>query len=375
MKIVILGTAHPYRGGLAAFNERLAKEFAREGHEVMISNFTLQYPSIVFPGKSQYTDEPAPEGLKIERMFSSVNPFSWYSCGKKLRAMAPDILIVKYWLPFMAPAFGTICREVKKNGRTKVICIADNIIPHEHRIGDRALTKFFSRCVDGWVAMSREVYGDIRTVVGECRRVLAAHPVFDNYGEVISRKKALEILDLDEKYRYMLFFGFIRSYKGLDLLLKALAEPELKARKNLKLIIAGEFYGDSSPYFKIIGDYGIEDRVILRTDYIPNDRINSFFCAADIIVQPYKSATQSGVTQIGYHFGKPMLVTNVGGLPEIIADGESGYVVEPSSQEIAKAIADFYDNDRYDAFAAKTVERRSLFSWSRITEAILKNVE
>lgn len=371
MKIVIMGTAHPFRGGLAAFNERLAKQFINEGHDVEIYNFTLQYPSILFPGKTQYTDEPAPENLTIKRKVNSVNPFNWLKIGKELRAMAPDILIVKFWLPFMGPAFGTICREVKKGGKTKIICIADNIIPHEHRPGDVLFTKYFSKAIDGWIGMSKEVYNDVLKVVTEPKRALVPHPVFDNYGKVISREEALKNLDLEDRYKYLLFFGFIRGYKGLDLLLKAMAEPELAKMDNVKLIIAGEFYGDSAPYFKLISDLNLETRVVLRTDYIPNEAINSYFCASDLIVQPYKTATQSGVTQIGYHFGKPMLVTNVGGLPEIIGDKVSGYVVEPNERAIAQAIADFYNNNRYDSFAAATLERKKDFEWDKLTRAII----
>ncbi len=372
MKIVIMGTAHPFRGGLAAFNERLAKQFTEEGHDVEIYNFTLQYPSILFPGKTQYTNEPAPENLTIKRKVNSVNPFNWIKVGKELRNMAPDILIVKFWLPFMGPAFGTICREVKKGGKTKIICIADNIIPHEHRPGDMLFTKYFSNAIDGWIGMSKEVFNDVLKVVKDPNRALVPHPVFDNYGKVISREEALNNLELEEQYKYLLFFGFIRGYKGLDLLLKAMAEPELANMKQVKLIIAGEFYGDSAPYFKLIADYNLETRVVLRTDYIPNESINSYFCASDLIVQPYKTATQSGVTQIGYHFGKPMLVTNVGGLPEIIGDKISGYVVEPNEKAIAQAIADFYNNNRYESFAAATRERKKDFEWDKLTQAIIK---
>lgn len=372
MNIVIMGTAHPYRGGLAAFNERLAKQFAQEGHNVEIYNFSLQYPSILFPGKSQYTDEPAPDGLTIKQKVNSINPINWYKVGKELCKKAPDILIVKYWLPFMGPSLGTICRMVRKNGKTKVICIADNIIPHEHRPGDKIFTTYFSKGVDAWIGMSKEVYNDVLKVVSNPKRALVPHPVFDNYGQVITRSEALKRLDLEENFKYILFFGFIRGYKGLDLLLKAMAEPVLSNHKEIKLIVAGEFYGDSAPYFKLIQDLELENRVVLRTDYIPNEAINSYFCASDLIVQPYKTATQSGVTQIGYHFGKPMLVTNVGGLPEIIGHKVSGYVVEPNEKEIATAIADFYDNDRYNEYAAATLERKKEFEWSKLSEKIIE---
>ncbi len=370
MKIVLMGTAYPYRGGLAAFNERLAREFSKRGDDVVIYNFSLQYPSIFFPGKSQYSDEPAPEGLNICRRVNSVNPANWLRVGRELRRMAPDILLVKYWLPLMAPAFGTICREVRRNGKTKVVCIADNVIPHEHRVGDMALSRYFAKSVDAWIGMSKEVYDDVLKVATNPIRRLVPHPIYDNYGEPIAREKALELLGLDKSCRYLLFFGFIREYKGLDLLLRSLAEPELRGREDLKLIVAGEFYCDSAPYLKLIEELGIGERVILHTDYIPNDYVSRYFSAADLIVQPYKSATQSGVTQIGYHFGCPMLVTNVGGLHEIIADRVSGYVVEPTVHDIAVAIADFYDNGREAAFREATVERKKMFGWDKLADAI-----
>lgn len=372
MNIVIMGTAHPFRGGLAAFNERLAKQFISEGHNVEIYNFSLQYPSILFPGKTQYTDEPAPENLTIKQKVNSVNPINWIKVGKELCRMAPDVLIVKFWLPFMGPAFGTICRQIRKNRKTKIICIADNIIPHEHRPGDKIFTKYFSKAVDAWIGMSKEVYDDVLKVVKSPKRALIPHPVFDNYGQVISRQEALKRLNLDPANKYILFFGFIRGYKGLDLLFKAMAQPELSKHSEIKLIVAGEFYGDSQPYYKLIEELNIADRVELRTDYIPNEAINSYFCASDLIVQPYKTATQSGVTQIGYHFGKPMLVTNVGGLPEIIGHKVSGYVVEPDEKEIAQAIADFYDNDRYEAYAAATLLRKKEFEWSNLSGKIIE---
>ncbi|MDE7074598.1 MAG: glycosyltransferase, partial [Odoribacter sp.] len=294
MKIVILGTAHPYRGGLAAMNERLAQELSGQGHEVVIYNFTLQYPGFLFPGKSQYTDEAAPQGLKIIRKINSVCPFNWLKVGRELRKMRPDLLIIKFWLPFMGPALGTIARLARKNHHTRVICIADNMIPHEKRPGDRLFTKYFTKGVDGYIAMSHEVYADVEKLVAHPLRRFTPHPIYDHYGEIIPREEALKALKLDAAYRYLLFFGFIRDYKGLDWLLQAMADSRLK---DIRLIIAGEFYSDSEPYLRLIRELGLEEKVILHTDYIPNEQINRYFCAADLVVQPYKTATQSGVTQ------------------------------------------------------------------------------
>lgn len=369
MKIVILGPAHPYRGGIAALNERLAVQLLREGHEVTIYNFKLQYPGFLFPGKTQYTEDAPPENIRNVRKVNSVNPFNWLSVGKELKKRKPDLIIVRYWLPFMAPALGTICRIVRKNHRTKLICIADNIIPHEKRIGDRLLTRYFAGKVDGFIAMSREVYNDLEKFVRQPVRRYAPHPVYDHYGDIISREDALRQLNLSPDYRYLLFFGFIRSYKGLDLLLEAMADKRLDAYK-IKLIVAGEYYGNETYYQELIDKHKLDDKLVLRTAYIPSTEINNYFCAADLIVQPYKSATQSGVTQIGYYFNKPMLVTNVGGLSEIIADKLAGYVVEPVAEKIADAIVDFYRNTREAAFTAEMQKLKQRFSWANLTQNI-----
>lgn len=371
MKIVILGPANPYRGGIAALNERLAVELKKEGHEVIIFNFKLQYPGFLFPGKTQYTDDPAPKALKIVRKVNSVNPLNWLQVGRELKRLSPDLIVVRYWLPFMGPALGTICRLARRNKHTKVICIADNIIPHEKRPGDRLFTNYFVKGVDGFIAMSKEVFRDIDIFVRKPVKRFAAHPVYDHYGEIIPRQEALHKLNLSPDYRYLLFFGFIREYKGLDLLLEAMNDNRLR-EKPVKLIIAGEYYGNQEYYNDLINRFGLQDQLVLHTDYIPSDEINNYFCAADLIVQPYKSATQSGVTQIGYHFDKAMLVTDVGGLSEIIADRKSGYVVLPEGSAIADVIVDFYESEREEDFVRETKLLKQNFSWSNLTTKIFE---
>lgn len=371
MRIVILGPANPYRGGIAALNERLAVELKKEGHEIIIFNFKLQYPGFLFPGKTQYTDDPAPIALKIIRKVNSVNPINWLQVGWELKRLSPDLIVVRYWLPFMGPALGTICRLARRNKHTKVICIADNIIPHEKRPGDRLFTNYFVKGVDGFIAMSKEVFRDIDIFVRKPVKRFAAHPVYDHYGEIIPRQEALHKLNLSPDYRYLLFFGFIREYKGLDLLLEAMNDNRLR-EKPVKLIIAGEYYGNQEYYNDLINRFGLQDQLVLHTDYIPSDEINNYFCAADLIVQPYKSATQSGVTQIGYHFDKAMLVTDVGGLSEIIADRKSGYVVPPKGSAIADAIVDFYKSEREEDFVRETKLLKQNFSWSNLTTKIFE---
>ena len=374
MKIVILGTAWPYRGGLAVYNERLAREFAAEGNDVTIYTFTLQYPSFLFPGKTQYSTEAAPSDLKIVRSLNSINPLSWGKTGRAIRALQPDILIIKFWLPFMAPCLGRVARIVKRGGKTKVVSILDNIIPHEHRPGDRLFGRYFTRSVDGFVAMSDSVLEDLNQFDTVKPRVFCRHPLYDNFGAKASREEALKFLGLDSKQRYMLFFGLIRDYKGLDLLLKAYADSRFR-KMNVKLIVAGEFYSGSEKYFEMEKELGLEGMIVWKSDFVPDSEVRYCFGAADIIVQPYKSATQSGVTQIAYHFEKPMLVTNVGGLAEIVPDGKVGYVVEPDSAQIADALVDFFENSRQEQFTEGILTEKKQYAWSNMTRSVRKAAE
>jgi len=371
MRIIILGTAHPYRGGLASYNERLARQLNSEGHETEILTFTLQYPGFLFPGKSQFTDAPPPKDIKITRVLNSVNPFNWLRTGFRLRKKNPDILIIKYWHPSMSPCFGTVARIARnnKNGRTKVICIFDNVIPHEKSLIDRLLTRYFTRSIDGAVVMSRSVGEDLKSFRINIPVTFNPHPLYDNYGDMLSRGAALEKLKLETGYSYLLFFGFIRAYKGLDLLLEAFADQRLRNRR-LKLIVAGEFYESDKPYLDIINKNNIGNEVLILDRFIKEDEVSSLFCAADLVVQPYRSATQSGVTQIAYHFEKPMLVTDVGGLSEIVPDGKCGYVVKPEPVSIANAIIDYFSNNRKEEFTKNVREEKAKFTWDKLTKVI-----
>lgn len=369
MKIIILGTAYPYRGGLSAFNERLAYEYQNQGHEVEIYTFTHQYPDFLFPGKTQYSSDPAPENLKITRKVHSYNPFNWLKVGKEISQKRPDVMITKFWLPFMAPCFGTIARLVKRNKHTRIVSILDNVIPHEHRIGDKMFVRYFVNSTDGFVAMSKSVLQDLRLFTKTKPAAFSPHPLYDHYGIRLNREEALQLLNLPTSHRYVLFFGFIRSYKGLDILLQAFSDERLR-HSDIKLIVAGEFYGDSTPYLNLIKTLGIGDNVILRTDFIPDSEVNRYFSAADIVAQPYKTATQSGVTQIAFHFEKPMLVTNVGGLPEIVPDGKIGYVVEPDAPQIADALHRFFVENKQEEFERNIVDEKKKYAWSRFVETM-----
>jgi D-inositol-3-phosphate glycosyltransferase len=371
MKIISIGPAYPYRGGLASFNDRLAQQFSAEGNEVEILTFSLQYPGFLFPGKTQYTDGPAPSGIKITRKINSINPLNWIFNGFKIKKAKPDILLIRFWLPFMGPCLGTIARIAKSNKHTRVICIFDNVIPHEKRPGDYLLTKFFTGSIDGAIAMSYTVLNDLKVFREKIPVKLSPHPLFDNYGLPVSRNEALAALKLEPGDSYLLFFGFIRAYKGLDLLIKAFSDDRLRNR-NLKLIIAGEFYEDEAPYRNIIEKLNLQHDIIIFDHFIKDNEIPLFFCAADLVIQPYKSATQSGVTQIAFYFEKPMLVTDVGGLREIIPDGKCGYVVKPEPAFIADAMTDFFDNNRKEQFTEGVKKEKEKFTWDKMTAAIIE---
>lgn len=376
MKVIILGTAWPYRGGLATFNERLARQFVSEGHEVELYTFTLQYPSFLFPGKTQYTNEPAPADLTIRRVLNSCNPINWLRVGHAIRKAAPDMLICCYWMSFFAPAFGLVSRIARRNERTRCIALVHNMIPHEPNILDKLFAPYFVASQDGFVALSESVVGDIEKVESQTSRVkrpktFSPHPIYDHYGERMSKNEACKALNLPADKNYMLFFGLVRAYKGLDLLLGAFGcvKDQLP---NLQLIIAGEFYEDEDKYHAQIAQLGLADRVIIRNEFIPDGDLRKYFGAADLIVQPYKTATQSGVTQVAFHFEKPMLVTNVGGLGEIVHDHQMGYACEPTAEAIANDVSDYFTNNRQEAYTSYLQKEKTKYTWSKMTEAFIK---
>jgi D-inositol-3-phosphate glycosyltransferase len=370
MKVVIIGPAYPLRGGLATYNERLARAFRAAGDEVRIVTFSLQYPDFLFPGQTQFSTEPGPTDLDIEVSLNSVNPFSWLAVGRRLRRERPDLLVFRFWLPVMGPALGTVARLARSNSHTRVVAITDNVIPHEKRPGDRPLTRYFLSACDGFVTMSRAVLGHLQQLgFGQKPALYRPHPLYDNFGPARPKAEALAALGLAPEVHYVLFFGFIRAYKGLDVLLEAMADARIAALP-VKLLIAGEFYEDAAPYEALIAKYDLEGRLVRATDFIPNERVADYFSAADLVVQPYKNATQSGVSQVAYHFGRPMLVTDVGGLAELIPAGVVGYVVPPTALAIADAMVDFYTHGREEAFAAGVRQEAKKFSWEVMVDAL-----
>ena len=367
-KLVIIGPAWPLRGGLSAFDEKLATQFTEKGIQTKIDTFSLQYPSILFPGKSQYTTDPKPKDVNISVCINSINPLNWIKIGLQLYREKPDLIIVRFWIPFLAPCLGTILKIAKKNNHTKVISIVDNMIPHEKRMGDRLLTQYFVKTVDGFIAMSEKVKNDIKTFSHKPVSI-SPHPIFNHFGDPITKMEARKQLGLPQEKKIILFFGYIRKYKGLDLLIQAMSSESIK-KLNIQLMIVGEFYEDASNYHDLVNSLGLQNQISFYSNYIPDGEVKNYVCSADFIIQPYKNATQSGVTPLAYHFEKPMLVTNVGGLADTVPNLKTGIVVEPTTNAIVKGIENLYELGE-NHFIPNIIEEKKKYSWAQMTEKFL----
>ncbi len=370
-KIIIIGPAYPLRGGLATFNERLARAFQSEGYEVIIYTFSLQYPSILFPGKTQFSESAPPQDLNIKVEINSINPLNWWRMGRKIRNEKADKVMIRYWLPFLGPCLGTIARFIQKSNDTEVIALVDNAIPHEKRIGDHTFSTYFVNSVDRFVTMSQKVADDLRTF-SDKEITVTNHPLYDNFENRVTKTEARKLLDIDANDYVFLFFGFIRKYKGLDLLVEAFNEMDFKGR-NCKLLIAGEFYaGEDDIKQQIVSSPRTKD-ILCHTKFIKDEEVYQYFCAADAVIQPYRMATQSGVTPLAYHFEVPMMVTRVGALPDMVPPS-IGIITEPDVTSIAKGLEDMFDFDT-EIFAKSIVEEKKKYSWSILTNIISGNVD
>ena len=371
MKITFLGPAYPYRGGLATIIERLARVFQARGNEVDIKTFSLQYPRLLFPGKSQFRTGEAPEGLAISREVSTINPLTWWRVGRKLRREAPEVVVLKYWTPLMAPCFGTIYRLARRNGKTKVVVHLDNITPHEPHFYDRPLNRYFLRSCDGFIYMSQAVLDDLRTYRPDAPALFSPHPLFDNYGAKVPREEACARLGLDANEGYVMFFGYVRDYKGLDVLLDAWALLKAEGKTaGRKLLVVGEVYGSDEKYRQQIERLGLAEDVVMHNEFVPDGEVAEWFSVADMVALPYKSATQSGVTQVAYAFGVPMVVTNVGGLAEMVEDDVVGVLAEVSARSVADAIARCYEGNNLERYRAGVVRNSERFSWNATADRI-----
>lgn len=372
MKITIVGPAHPYRGGLASIMETMAREFQSRGEQVDIKTFTVQYPKLLFPGKSQTLETAPPSDLSIVRCVNTMNPFNWVKIGRQIRRESPDFVLLKYWTPFMAPCFGTIARIARGNKHTKVICQIDNVEPHESHIIDYPCNCYFLNAVDGYVYMSEQVNAELKQYT-QNPAIFSPHPMFENFGQNVDRAAACQALGLDPQQRYAMFFGLIRDYKGLDILLEAWGR--LKAQGKLdgrKLVIAGEFYASKERYLSQIKSDDIEEDVIIHEGFVADDNVKNYFSMADFVVLPYHTASQSGVTQIAYNFSLPMVVTNVGGLPEIVPHDKVGYVCQPTFTSVAEAIEHVWSGDNLARYVENIEEERKRFSWAEMCNKLVE---
>lgn len=366
-KVIIIGPAHPYRGGIANFNNSLADAFFKNGDDVEILSFKLQYPSFLFPGKTQFESSDPPKNIKIKSIINSINPFNWFNVAREINRKNPDFVIIRYWLPFMGPCLGSIARLLNK--KIKILAITDNIIPHEKRFGDFFLTKYFVSSCDAFVTLSASVLEDLTQFTKSKNKKFTPHPIYDTFGEKIDKSVAKKNLELNINDKYLLFFGFVRKYKGLDLMLHAMSDQRIKDL-GVKLIVAGEFYDNIDFYLDLINELDIDSNIILKSDFIDERDVKNYFCASDMITQTYRTATQSGVTQIAYHFERPMLVTDVGGLAEIVPHKKVGYVTTQEPKIIADAIVDFYTNNRELDFEKNTKTEKLKFSWQNLIHTI-----
>ncbi|MFI3285911.1 MAG: glycosyltransferase [Rikenellaceae bacterium] len=366
MKITIVGPAHPYKGGLASIMETMAREFNSRGDEVDIKTFTLQYPQLLYPGKSQTLDTQPPTDLNIIRCVNTMNPFNWIKIGRQIKRERPDFVLMKYWTPFMAPCFGTIARIARKNKHTKVICQIDNVEPHERHLIDYPCNCYYLKAVDGYVYMSEQVHSELKEYT-QNPAIFSPHPMFENFGQRVTRDKACQELGLDPALHYAMFFGLIRDYKGLDILLEAWIKLKAEGKtEGRKLIIAGEFYSSKERYLSQIERGNIADDVIIHSGFVADAMVKYYFSATDFVILPYHTASQSGVTQIAYNFSLPMIVTNVGGLPEIVPHDKVGQVCEPTFSAVAKAIEQMWNGDNLEQYVKNIEHERKRFSWAEM---------
>ena len=368
--IILVGPAFPLRGGIAHFNESFAKSLIDEGYLVELVSFYMQYPNILFPGKTQKSAGEPPKGLRIHNWLSSVNPFSWRRAANRIIAHKPEVVIIRFWIPFMGPALGALAKRIRRNG-ILVVGLVDNAIPHESRGFDKVLSKLFFKNCSAFFTLSTSVKDDLKRLAPGKDIQTSPHPVYDIFGNSVTMYEARQKLGLERDGNYMLFFGFVRAYKGLDLLIEAMGVEGLKNLR-IKLIVAGEFYEDAQKYTDLIAKHDLQESVIIRSDYIPQEEVKYYFCAANIVAQTYRTATQSGVTQIAYHFERPMLVTDVGGLAEIVPNEKVGYVVQPNANAIAVALQRFFsDKSLENIFARNAAIEKERFSWSHFTRKFI----
>jgi len=371
MRIAYLSTFYPLRGGIAQFNAALHNELIAQGHEVKAFTFSRQYPELLFPGKTQYvTEDDVADPIDSKELLDTINPITYYATAKAIKAYNPDVMLMKYWMSFFGPSLGTVARNL--GPKTKVVTVLDNVIPHEKRFFDTAFTKYFLNANDGFVAMSKKVNDDLLTLAPQAKSTLLPHPLYDHFGAKLSSEEARKRLDIPLDAKVLLFFGFIRDYKGLDILIDAFA----KLDTSYHLVIAGEVYGSFDKYQAQIDQHPLKDHISVFNDYIGDQEVPVFFSAADVCILPYKSATQSGITSISYHFDLPLIATNVGGLKETIFHNQTGLICEEAdASQLAMSIQDFFTGSNLSKFQQGIQSLKEEWSWKTFAKNLVSFVE
>jgi glycosyltransferase involved in cell wall biosynthesis len=367
MKIVLVGPFPPFRGGISDLNVALAHHLSKR-HVVHAINFTTQYPKVLFPGKTQF--KKGDHALEVDsiRCLSSINPFSWRKTANKIIDLEPDLVLFSFWLAFFAPAFSGVAKKIKKYLDANIMAICHNIIPHEEHLLDTRLTKRFFCFIDSFIVLSKKVENELLNIVPGAKYKYSPHPVYNIFKNTLSKEQAKAELNIATK-KVLLFFGLIRKYKGLDILINAMEKINTEL-DDYTLLIVGECYENKAKYTDLIKNAGITDNVQCHYSFVPDNEVGKYFSASDVVVLPYKSASQSGIVQIAYHFDTPVIVSNVGGLPEIVDEGKTGYCVEPSSSAFAKAIKAFYEKDNINELNSNISDYKSQFSWDIMVDSI-----
>jgi D-inositol-3-phosphate glycosyltransferase len=369
VKLALVGPAYPYRGGLVHFQEALYRALQARGHEPVLVTFRRQYPDWLFPGRTQY-DRPRADAIAGLRWIDTLLPWTWLQAAYRIRSLGVEAVIFRYWMPFFAPAFGVMARLLRRAG-IRVLAIVDNALPHERHLGDHALSRFFLRSCEAFLFLSRAVAEEVRGLGLQRPFRIIEHPRYTLFGDPVPTGEARRALGLPPDVPILLFFGYVRPYKGLGLLLEAVAAAS-RALPDLLLLVAGEFYEDERPYREAVDRLGLGDRVRFYPEYIPNEQVRLFFSAADLVVLPYLEATQSGVGLIAMQLERPVLATAVGGLPEFVRDGETGLLVPPRDPKaMAEAIVRFFRSPQEgERMRAAIGLLRARYSWDRLVEAI-----
>ena len=367
-RITLLGPFWPYRGGIAHFNAGLARALIEGGHDVRTVTFRRQYPDRLFPGQTQLEPGPSPPGVpRAPARLDTLNPQTWTRTADRIADEGAEVVVFPYWMPLMAPMWGVVVRRLRRRGVT-VLALVHNAIPHERKPGDLVLGRFALGRADGLLALSSRVAADLDRLGVTASVRTVPHPVYDGFGPAPPRPDARERLGLPDEAPVFLFFGFIRPYKGLHVLLDAWGGV-VERVPDARLVVAGEFYADEDALRAQAAPLG--DSVRFDAAYIPDDRVGLYVSAADAVVQPYVTATQSGVAQVAFGYGRPVITTDVGGLAETVPDGVAGLVVPPNDPDaLADALVRFVTDDLGGALEAGVRRIREAYSWSRVAEAV-----